>query len=375
MATSRGSSRTPTSLRPVTMKDVARAAEVSRASVSLAFNDPQKLAPATCERILQIAQELGYRRNPAASALRTRRTNTLGLLLPQAIDEVIQNPYYSQLIEGIGQACQLEGYTLLLVPPLRGSILKAIPTASVDGFIIAGLKDAQQEIGRALGEHLPAVQIDPIGPSDFDTVEVDEHDSLARLVEYLLSLGHEHLGIAAIEDHFDIDYHSGLGTVAKRLQAIDSTLRAHGSSLQDERVTVVSVPSTYAGGRRAFAQLYPGLAGGKGENTANGRNAGPRPTAIIALSDVIALGVMAAARTAGLSIPRDLSVTGFDDLVFSELSQPRLTTVRQPIVQKGRLAADLLIDQIKSTSGSSHRRHKLPTDLVLGESTGPKRSE
>ena len=164
-------------VRRVTIKDVAEKANVSKSAVSFAYNNPSKLSEATVEHIMQTAEEMGYVRSATARALRTNSSNALGLLLPQSIDTILQNPYYSLLIQGIGQVCQSEGYTLMLVPPLRGSMLKAIPTAAVSGFIICGLEAERAEVVEILNKHVPVVIVDPAQPINVPTVEVDdEHD-------------------------------------------------------------------------------------------------------------------------------------------------------------------------------------------------------
>src|SRR6202162_6363015 len=123
----------------VTIADVASAAGVSKTAVSFAFNNPSKLGHATLERVLQVANDLGYTPHPAARALSMRRSGTIGLLIPQRLSTVFANPFLSELIQGIGELCEVHDLTLLLVPPLDGSLEGAIRQASVDGFISLGL--------------------------------------------------------------------------------------------------------------------------------------------------------------------------------------------------------------------------------------------
>ena len=342
--------------RRVTIHDVALRAGVSKSAVSFAFNDPGKLSESTVEQIMQAASDLGYVRNSSARAMRTNATNALGLLLPQAIDVILQNPYYASLIQGIGQVCQSEGYALLLVPPLRGSMLKAIPTAAVDGFIISGLEEERREVVEIINKHTPMVVVDPTAAIDVPTVEIEDFVELQRLVEQILARGHRRIGIAAIETDTHSTYEDWHGVVGKRMAAIMGALEDSGIKRNSPDVKIVEVPSTYQGGLEAFKELW---------------GSEPHPTVIIAFSDVIALGILEAARDHGVRIPEDLSVTGYDDITISSMSAPRLSTVHQPIVAKGRLAAQMLVDEIRSGGSSQILHQKLAASLVLRDSLGP----
>ncbi|WP_216378899.1 LacI family DNA-binding transcriptional regulator [Arcanobacterium phocae] len=342
--------------RKVTMKDVASKAGVSRASVSVAFNNPGKLASETVDRIFQAASELGYVVDPVARTMRTRTTSAIGLLIPQTIEETIQNPYYPRLIEGIGQVCLREGYNLLLVPPLRGSMLHAIPTAAVDGFLISGLEDNRSEVLDILGDHLPAIVIDPSERHDISTVGIDDSEDFYDLVMHLLALGHERIAFAAIYTDTSERVTGWKGTMRRRVEGAMRALAKHGLSIESPNIILCEVPSTYRGGEEAFRILW---------------GSERRPTAIVAFSDVIALGIMHAARNAKVNIPTDLSVTGYDDLPGTELVNPGLTTIRQPIVAKGRIAAEMLVERIKSTVPSLVEHKKLQTTLIVRGTTAP----
>ncbi|HJZ48388.1 MAG TPA: LacI family DNA-binding transcriptional regulator, partial [Roseiflexaceae bacterium] len=130
----------------VTISQIAKEAGVSKTAVSFAFNDPSQLSPNTVRHIREIAEQLGYTPDPIARSMTTRRTNALGLLLPQDIATALANPFYTQFIRGIGKVCGRVGLTLMLVPPLWGSMMKAIPHATVDGFVVVGLEVDRGEI-------------------------------------------------------------------------------------------------------------------------------------------------------------------------------------------------------------------------------------
>jgi hypothetical protein len=127
----------------VKIKDIAEKAGVSKTAVSFAFNNPEHLSEGTVKHILSIAEEMGYTPDPVARNLITGKTGTIGLLVPQPIPEIIRNPFTPEFIEGIGEVCTLEGLSLLLVPPLKGSMQRAIGNAAVDGFLTLGLEESK----------------------------------------------------------------------------------------------------------------------------------------------------------------------------------------------------------------------------------------
>lgn len=340
--------------RKATMQEVADKAGVSKSAVSLAFNDSTKLSQGTLENILSAAQELGYYRDPAARMLRTRRTNSLGLLLPQQLDRVLANPYYSHFMQGIGAVCNREGYTLLLAPPLRGSMLKSIPYAAVDGFIVSGLENDRGEVNALRQRRIPFVLVDSETYDDVPSVEIDEADGMRQVVEHLLDLGHRRIGILALETEIPGGPANWRGPMLRRINGVAEALSTVGLSLEDDQVHVLEVPCTRDGGWHGFEQLF---------------NLPEPPTAVVAFSDIIALGVIDAARKAGVSVPEQLSVTGFDDLAESSWGEPALTTVRQPIVSKGRLVAEFLMEEIASGHSTRPHQQRLHSTLLVRSST------
>lgn len=342
--------------RRATMQDVADLAKVSKSAVSLAFNDSKKLSEATLKNILRAAEELGYSQDPAARMLRTHRTDSLGLLLPQQLDKVLENPYYTQFLQGIGQTCQREGLTLLLAPPLRGSMLKAIPYAAVDGFIVSGLEYDRGEVTALRQRGIPFVLVDSEVHEDVPSVEIDDTQGIKELVEYLLRQGHQRIAFVAIETDTPGGYRNWKGPVQRRMQGAIEGLAAGGLSPESEGIQIIEVPCTRAGGVTAFRTLWA---------------RDDRPTAMVAFSDIIAFGILDAAREEGVDVPGRLSVSGFDDLTEASWTSPALTTIRQPIATKGRLAAEYLVEAIAGDSSPSAHQQRLATALLLRGSTGP----
>src|SRR5712664_4304134 len=179
----------------VTIADVASAAGVSKTAVSFAFNNPEKLGQATLERVLGVAHNLGYTPHPAARALSLRRSGTIGVLIPQRLSIVFANQFLSELFQGLGELVEEHDLSLLLVPPLDGSLEGAIRQASVDGFISLGLSadDRALEMLDRIG--IPTVLIDSEASPEHPAVNVDDAGGAEAAARHLLELGHRQLGI------------------------------------------------------------------------------------------------------------------------------------------------------------------------------------
>jgi len=332
-----------------TSSDVAAAAGVSRSAVSFAFNNPQRISTATRERILAAAQELGYAPNTLARMLQSGATTSLGVLLPQRLAQILENPYYARFLMGVGQICDQEGYTLLLTPPLQDSVLKAIPYAAVDGFIVCGLETDGAEVVELERRQIPFVLIDSDRYENAPSVDVDDRGGAREVTRYLLELGHRRLGVLSIDPGPDVATRGYRGPLGRRMAGIAEALAGSGLTMAD--VALAEVPVTRVDGYRATKQLMA---------------RDPRPTAILALSDVLAYGAVDALAELGRSVPDQVSVTGFDDLAESAWFRPRLTTVRQPIVTKGRSAASFLISAIRGED--QHPHQLLGTSLIVRDS-------
>ncbi|HWQ14229.1 MAG TPA: LacI family DNA-binding transcriptional regulator [Roseiflexaceae bacterium] len=340
----------PVRPRKVTITQIAKEAGVSKTAVSFAFNDPAQLAPATVSHIREVAERLGYSPDPIARSMTTRRTNALGLLLPQDLATAMCNPFYAEFIRGVGGVCGRVGMTLMLVPPLWGSMLKAIPHATVDGFIVVGLEVDRGEVQQLRRRHVPFVMVDGEAPADVSSVNVDDCGGARAAMEHVLSYGHCRIAVLELES-WHTRQEQFTGTLAARLEGYRAALAAHGRTLDDPDIRLVEAASSHEGGRVAFHQLW---------------QPGWRPTAVVAMSDIAAIGVLEAARDAGLAVPGDLSIVGFDDLPEARYVRPALTTVHQPVAEKARLAAEALVVALSDAAHVTH--YLLPTELVVRES-------
>jgi DNA-binding LacI/PurR family transcriptional regulator len=329
----------------VTIADVASAAGVSKTAVSFAFNSPDRLGHATLERVLQVANDLGYTPHPAARALSMRRSGTIGLLIPQRLTTVFANPFLSELIQGLGELCDEHNLNMLLVPPLDGSLESAIRQASVDGFISVGLipDDGALETLDRIG--IPTVLVDSEGSAAHPAVNVDDAGGAHAAAGHLLELGHRDLAVIVLPPTRS---RALTPTAARRLAGYRAAVEAAGAP----EPRLVSAGATMAAGALAYEALPKGKR---------------RPTGVLAMSDMAAIGLMAAAISSGLRVPEDLSVVGYDDLPMAAWTSPALTTVRQPIAEKGRVAARLLIQRMQGMAVVSPP--PLSTRLVVRKST------
>jgi alanine racemase len=330
----------------VTIADVAGAAGVSKTAVSFAFNNPEKLGQATVERVLQVAHDLGYTPHPAARALSLRRSGTIGVLIPQRLTTVFANQFLSELLQGLGELVEEHDLSLLLVPPLDGSLEGAIRQASVDGFISLGLSPDDEALATLDRIGIPTVLIDSEGSAEHPVVNVDDAGGAEAAARHLLELGHREFAIILLPPTRS---QAGLTpSASRRLAGYNAAL----STFDVAPPHSVTAGATLAAGARAF------------ESFPKGRR---RPTAVLAMSDMAAIGVLGAADAAGVNVPGDLSVVGYDDLPMAAWTSPPLTTVRQPIVEKGRLAARLLIQRLQGKVVTSPP--PLSTSLVVRGST------
>jgi DNA-binding LacI/PurR family transcriptional regulator len=336
--------------------DVAREAGVSKTAVSFAFNNPDRLAAGTAIRIREVAESLGYRPNPVARLLTQPRTLTLGILTPQALAVTFSNPFFAEFSEGVAQTAERLGYALHFISPLHGSLALAVGRATVDGVVAIGLSAGHPEVGQIQTAGLPMVLVDTDDLPGHSSVVVDDEGGARAAAEHLLALGHRDVVVLAVEgpqgsaDRSDAPVS---GVTARRLRGYRAAFEAASVELPATRI--VSGHASTEGGADAFRRAWV---------------AGHRPTALLAMSDAMAIGAMSAARDLGVLVPRDLSIVGFDDVDVAAHVDPPLTTVHQPIREKGAEAARLLLANIERRDPPTERR-RLPTRLVVRGSTGP----
>ena len=334
----------------VTISDVARRAGVSPTTVSFTFNRPWELNPETVERVLKAAREMGYAPNPHARALLSSRVGVLGLLVPERIFDAFANPFYASLVQGVGAACNRHGLSMMVVSPIDGSLEKAITKAPVDGFIMVGLDENHRDISPLSRRGVPFVIVD--GEAEkAPSVNIEDERGAYEAASRLLSGGHEEVAVLSFLKPRKYRHEPYHDVGERRVRGYRRGFEERGFPWKNR--LVVPSPCSIEGGRRCFLEIW---------------ESGRRPTAVLSMSDAAALGVLGAARELEVRVPDDLEVVGFDDVPASRVAYPALSTVRQPIVEKGETAANLLAEAL-DVGRRSRRQVLLPTELVLRETT------
>jgi LacI family transcriptional regulator len=325
-----------------TIVDVAKAARVHPSTVSRALSAQpgHVLRPETRARIAAAADRLGYRPSALARSLRLRRTLTLGMLVPD-----IANTFLAGIIKGAEEAAHERGYTLILcntgdLPEREATYIRVLREREVDGVLVASTRLADTTVEALRADRFPFVLVNrTAGGSDDLLVTVDNDAGAAAVIDHFAALGHRTIGHVAGP--------STTTTGAERAEGARAAARRHGL-----RLSVVDAEAwSELAGYRAARQLFRDGA----------------PTAIFGANDLIALGVLRAAREAGLRVPDDLALAGFNDI--AEASLLDLTTVRVPQQEMGARATRLLIARLEGEL-IAERRIVLDTELVVRGSSG-----
>lgn len=334
----------------VTIADIAAAAGVSKASVSYTFNNPDRVAAATAQRIHSAAERLGYTPNPLARSMSSGRTGTFGVLVPQTLEDVLANPFFADFLGGVAATVQEVGYSILLVPPVKGSVERAIGNAAVDGFLTLGLETFRPTMHVLERRRLPYVMVDSEPAAGLACVNVDDVAGAYDAMRLILQARHRRIALLGIRSPQRGRWRDYTGTLRRRMTGYVRALNEYGLRLEQSTVRLLETEVSEEGGRTALRRLL---------------RERRQPTAVVAMSDLIAIGALEEALEQGLDVPHDLAIVGFDDIPQAEWVRPALTTVRQPTHEKGRLAAQLLVDLV--TNDAVPRHVILPTGLVVRE--------
>jgi LacI family transcriptional regulator len=329
----------------VTIRDVARAAGVSVATVSRAFNDSGPVHAETRQRIRDVAQAMRYVPNSAARTLTTSKANACGVLLPDLYGE-----FFSEVIRGIDQTARRHGHHLLVSSSHDDQAeLEAAVRAMrgrVDGLILM-LPDVDvRAVAANLPEHLPVVMVNCAdAEGEFDTVTVDNYGGAYAMVRHLVDQGRERVAII---------------TGAPRNQDARERLRGYSAALWDAGAEwraewEIGGDFTEAGGYRA-AQALAALE--------------ERPDAVFAANDAMAIGALSAFRELGLLVPVDIAMGGFDDVPMARYMSPPLTSVHVAISDLGAQAMTTLLDAARERNGHERRHIVLPATLRIRDSCG-----
>jgi DNA-binding LacI/PurR family transcriptional regulator len=352
---------TPKAKGNVTLMTVAEAVGVSPMTVSNAYNRPHKLSPAVRERVLEAARDLGYPGpNPAARSLRRGRAGSIGLLFGEELTYVFQDPGAVEFLRGLAEGSAKHNTVLQIIAALdaderEGSSLLA--NAIVDGLVVWTLPDRHPLLRLARERNIPLVTHGGPRLDGVPFVGIDDRSAAQTAAEHLLQLGHRSLAVIAFPfgpsrraRHHDS---AKVGRPSYRVtrERLVGYRAAAGDAAPD--IYEVAVNARDEGHRAALALL----------------RATPRPTAVLAMSDELAVGALAAARELGLHVPREMSIVGFDDSPTARTADPALTTIGQSLHDQGRTCARLLIAATRGELAPADLVHLASWQLIERDST------
>lgn len=326
-----------------TIRDVAELAGVSVASVSRALQQPERVSPKTRAKVMAAVTETGYKPNLMAVKFRSGKTFNLVVLVP-----TVANVFFARVISGMQSAAAERGYSLLLGNTLGNSDLEAnyakmVQTSQADGLIQLRAHNPF-EVQSSTGL-LPMVNACEVLESDrFPVVTLDNRAAAKAITEHLISLNHRRIAIIKGPQHSPL--------TQTRLAGYRDALTDAGIEF-DESLLFAGHFDLYSG-REAAEQILA---------------LPTRPTAVVCANDEIAMGAIQGFKQAGLLIPEDISVTGFDDISFSEFCDPPLTTIAQPAEEFGRTSVNLLID-VLDNKVTKAPKVILPFEVITRSSTG-----
>jgi DNA-binding LacI/PurR family transcriptional regulator len=359
----------------LTLGDLAASLGVSKTTVSNAFSRPDQLSADLRARILEAAYAAGYAGpDPVARMLRTGRAGSLGLILPESLPFSLDDTATTALLRGIADACEERRLGLLLVPGGRDAQdTRTIADVAVDGFVAYSLPHGSAVLDAAIRRGVPVVIVDQPRLPGVTTVSVDDRGGAREAARHIAGLGHRRVAIVSLP--MLPDGYTGRGSAARLAGARFDVAAARQAGYLEALAEVGIAPADVPVFECAHSDEDLGADAGRH------LLAGPdRPTAILAMSDRLALGVLAAARGARIDVPRDLSVVGFNDTEAAARARPALTTIRQPLRLKGYAAARLILDaptvegrEAEAAAAGGDRMAAdeldLPVELVIRRST------
>jgi LacI family transcriptional regulator len=323
----------------VTIRDVAHAAGVSISTVSRALSSPEQVAAGTRVRVQDAARSMGYRPNHAARGLITKRTGSIGLVVPD-----LENPFFGSICKGVQARARSAGYAVFIGdtdedPTIEADVVRSL-VKQVDGLILCSARCTDNALER-LAQNCRLVLINRrLG--DILSITFDEGGGVRALMRHLVALGHRRIASAAGPE---ITWSDRERCLAFRTFAAESP--------ELDLIELGNFPPFFSGGVQAGDLA---IASGA--------------TAIVAFNDLVAVGLLDRLCQRGVRVPHDISVTGFDNVPVSRLVSPSLTTVNSPRVQMGRASVDLLLSSGPGGWGDLQPVREMPVELIVRESTG-----
>lgn len=337
----------------ITIEDVARVANVSKATVSAVLNNKSTVAPATRDKVLEVIRRLNYRPSEVARSLSIRKTRCIGLVIKE-----IDNPYFARVMKGVFDCCCENGYTVLLgsselSPAQELQSIETLVSQRVDGLIVSPLQDQEMNflhLAELLRKRIPLVTLGAIGNYSTNIVDIDNVHAAQMAVSYLIQLGHR-----------DIAYFAGPSYSSHsrdRLAGYHQAFIEHNLPIPKERTQPAgsSIASSYQAAMNFFS------------------NTKSIPSAVFCYNDLVAIGLINALQQLCIAVPDQVSVLGFDDIDISAFLSIPLTTVHVPAYEIGRRAAEMLIRQMQTPEQFLNEKLILEVKLVERKSCTRKQS-
>lgn len=331
------------------MKDVAALAGVSVGTVSNVLNTPARVAPGTRERVQMAIDKLGWVRNETARQLRAGHSNTIGIVV---LD--VANPYFTDVLKGAEEFLYGQGFSVYIgnsdqYPEREVTLLQHFQRNQVQGVLLAPIGASSEEATLLVQRRIPVVLMDRADNPDFCGVGADDIEGGRLAIKHLLEQGHQKLSF--------VGGPSALPQVRDRRRGAELALEA---SAEEGSLLVISSPTLdVASGRSAAEEI---LALPEGE----------RPTAVFGANDLIAIGMLQGFVSAGLRIPEDIAIIGYDDVEFAAAAAVPLSSIRQPRQKIGEKSAELLFEEIEALAESREHQHqtvRFAPELVARQST------
>ncbi len=329
------------------LEQIAKLSGVSRSTVSRVVNNDPNVNAVTREKVMQVVRRVNYVPNAAARGLAAGRTHVIGLVIPMGVSTLFTDPYFPLLIQGASSACNAHDYSVMLwlaEPEYeRRQIRQIMYSGLIDGVIIASMLTNDSLVQALIDGSLPFMLVGR-HPTDsrVNYVDADNVNGARDAIRHLLRMGRTRIGL--------INGPMNMIAGTDRLTGYTQALRERGQLVQPELITDGGFSE--AGGYLAMQQLLP-----------------RQPDAVFAASDAMAIGALRVLHEAGLRVPEDVALIGFDDMPFAARSDPPLTTIRQPTYRMGGLAVETLLDLIEHPDSPPHHI-VLPTELVVRASCG-----
>lgn len=328
----------------LTIREIASEAGVSTATVSRVFNRPELVNEATRDKVRAVSERHHYVADGLAMALASRRSRLLGVIIP-----TLTNSIYASSTQAIQRAAQAAGYTVLVgvsdfSVEREAILIHQLVERRVEGLVLTGATRAPDLYAKLTNNGVPYIITWRLsGEAGLPCVSFDNYKAATAAIEHLVSLGHRRVGLICGRTELN-------DRARDRRAAFEDAVARHG--LDSGPGLILERDFEFDEGRDAMGHML--------------RRAAP-PSAVFCANDIQAIGALYECRAAGLSVPRDMSIVGFDDLPISQYTTPRLTTVRVPAAEMGRRAIEALLQD----TGTQSRQVELATELVIRDSTAP----